>query len=110
MQLLAYCLYAKIQNANTLWNSKQFYYIDLPPILLGNRKCQGKNYRDQSNFCHYDLDARHRCPPSPIVLNAGENISVGDGEHFCVCAYRKGEYVCAEGMCADYAPPMHDIP
>ena len=65
--------------------------------FLGNRPCIGRNFLEQSNFCHFDLDARHRCSPSPIVINAGENISIGDGENFCVCAFRKGQFICSEG-------------
>ena len=69
-------------------------------ITLGNKECsESSNLIEQANFCHYNTKFRSQCPPSPTILNFGENLTSGNGKDYCVCAYRAAKYTCAIGWC-----------
>ena len=63
-------------------------------LNVENLPCQGEFLDEQAHFCHYDVEERPHCPPSPILLNNGTNLTVGDGSDFCSCLFRGGKRIC----------------
>ena len=61
---------------------------------FGNLQCRGLFVIEQSRFCHYEVDNRGMCPPSPNLINENTNLTEGDGSEFCHCVFRGGNKVC----------------
>ena len=68
-----------------------------PSPTPGTIECSGANLIEQAENCHFQRSTRDMCGPPAILILQGFNISEGNGEEICECAYRGGRYVCTTG-------------
>jgi hypothetical protein len=59
-----------------------------------NIDCRGAFVEEQARFCHYELNSRPDCRPTPFLILNQTNVTEGNGTGFCHCGYRGGRTVC----------------
>ena len=63
---------------------------------LDNIECRGEFVLEQASYCHYEIESRERCGPTPNLILTQTNLTEGNGTTYCHCVYRLGKTICAD--------------